>query len=64
VCRELVVLTCATEYTLRAMDKQQQQAAKKKGGQPTRGGVLKQVVGEVKKDVVNAVAYACQGNSK
>jgi hypothetical protein len=46
------------------MDKQQQQAAKKKGGQPTRGGVLKQVIGEVQKDVVNAVAYACQGNSK
>jgi hypothetical protein len=42
------------------MDKEKQQAAKKKGGQQPRGGVIKNVV----KDVVKTAAYACQGNSK
>jgi hypothetical protein len=46
------------------MDNQQKQAAKKKGVQPTRGGVIKNVAAELTQSAVNAVAYACQGNSK
>jgi hypothetical protein len=42
------------------MDGQQKQAAKKTGGQPTRGGVIKKVYAAVKQDVVTAVAYSCQ----
>jgi hypothetical protein len=46
------------------MDNQRQQAATKKGGQPIRGSVVKEVIREVKEDVVKTVAYVWQGSSK
>ncbi|CAK9211072.1 unnamed protein product [Sphagnum troendelagicum] len=45
------------------MDNQRQQAATKKGGQPIRGSVVKEVIREVKEDVVKTVAYVWQGSS-
>ncbi|CAK9209680.1 unnamed protein product [Sphagnum troendelagicum] len=45
------------------MDKEQQRAATKKGGQQPRGGVIKNVIAEVKEDVVKTVAYVWQGSS-
>ncbi|CAM6062279.1 unnamed protein product [Sphagnum tenellum] len=45
------------------MDKEQQRAATKKGGQQPRGGVIKNVIAEVKEDVVKTMAYVWQGSS-